>query len=56
MALAMFPEPMMLMPLMNYPVLVDDRKVDTQPYAEMVDASTNRGSMEADGTELAEPA
>ena len=34
MALAMFPEPMMLMLLMRCPVLVDDsRKVDSSTYA-----------------------
>jgi hypothetical protein len=33
MALAMFPEPMMLILLMTCPVLVDDQKVDSSTYA-----------------------
>jgi hypothetical protein len=53
MALAMFPDPMMLMLLMTYPVLLVERLM-TQPYANIGDASTKPGSMETDENELAE--
>ena len=53
-ALAMLPRPMMLMLLMKSPLSVDDQKVDSSTIPEIGDASTNQGSVETDGTELAE--